>query len=501
MTRREFQISSKHLGPFQKALSDFFSGKEPPSFPVKTRISSKTNEPVVPIPSVVRHRELGEVVIEQISLKPNENRERYLMENYPFLSRLYNQLEDKEKEKLLAYLETGGLVMLRRTRPSKEFKQALDEHCEKYHGGFALVTVLLEALDRLKGKNNGRVKSREIIPEAEEESLKNLEKNSQSAIHFYPLVQSGKKFKEAKKAIDKLNKLPDNFEFPYNVILTIAEIERGQTWLSSLFAVAGLLYGPLGEKISSHFGNFPSMVFAHGISEAFTMLMGAADRLKRRQKEEKETTPPEDNQREHNQLIEFFGFSGLVYNQLPHQVQKWVIKNVERFDRLTEAVTRTLTLAASVAIIIGGSYWASETENIIPFLLIAPANTSLVLTSEIVLRWKNARRIDRAVAEKIADMFSSQFLYKLAKKQPYLALAIQDFIRNQPALASWLGSLTSIPAIILLKNLYPQLPEEHLYGLSALFFEGGGAMLGKLFSETVRDPWKAFLKIVENTNK
>lgn len=412
------------------------------------------------------------------------------------------QLSEEEKELLKEIINQGKLFMRRQTELPKDFVVALNRHCEEFHGGITLITSFKEAfrrLARLSGLLNNH--SNGENPQ-EEESMRVLEELSAPSISFQVKDQEGLT-DEQKRLLDKLNQISNRYELPYNILLAISEIEKGQTLASLLLVAAGFIYGLGADKLPINSEKL-KMILAHGIGDAITMLTAAVDRVKiglKNNQEIRETN--EEENKKISDVVKFFGLAGINFDKLPDNVKRKILRLSHSFAKFKESINYLLTLSISLSVALLGSNLAEKTDNLLPFLLVAPINTSLIVLWEIFNRYKKLKNnhLTFQEVEKLINIFGNEWLAKIIGKDPYLVLAIEDFLRNYPSFGTLIGSLISVPSILILEKMFPQIPKEFLYSLSAMIFEGGASLINTFLGIKKNDPWKTFLKLIEIINK
>lgn len=434
----------------------------------------------------------------------------------PLLQELSKKISSGEKEAIDKYMSGGGkMILLKRTKTSQKFHRTLDQHSEKFHGGFAPVTEivftlrLLHCREPLKMQNN----SEETV------SYQSLREMSETSLFFIPVSEENDSLSSA---VASLNTSADPYEFLHDVFLAQKEIGNSESILALFSTGLGFLTPTFLEHVvkdpsfalganilSQHkaeqFAEGATMMSAHGIGEIIAMMTARADTLKNNLPKihfkhvEKSTLNLK-------RLTNSLKIPAVAFTRIPQQTKLWLVDKVNGLKNINEEQkTDVKTVFLALGIIGLGSILSSMTGSMLPFLAVSPVNTGIIAGREILRRAKHITKEfpelsndGQDIKQYLAQKYKHRLPKTIIEKRPDLALAMVDYASNKPAFFGFMGTVASLGLAAVPAS--DEATRQQIYAASAIIFEQIASFLGGATNK-LSNPYKKLLKVMEIENR
>ena len=382
-------------------------------------------------------------------------------------------ISTKALETLARYCSEGGrLVLLRSEKPTREFREALSLHAEEHNGGISALTQASVLSDGLAIEETPPSSDKEETPpeSKEKKSLRNLVNlaNNGRSIHFSAITPCEDKIfgNEVQDALLEVNGLLKPLEFVYWTTSSASETQR-QSQIATLKLLGLSLVIPsfLQNIIAPLGGKIAEMLAASFGGDVIAGIM-AGKGIERR--------------------------NASVYQLLES------IAHIREQVKTNKFLRHRLLAAASVFGITTSAVMLTVlSKGIMPFLMASPVNYVAIMLTELRKRTKTIPKTPEETGRLLHAMGKrhplTEFLAQKFPRHTNLLLAWNDLLRNRTSIGELIGSIASVPLLLLLIASFPTVQLSTLVVLSTLTLEKVGGVVaggGVLF----RDPWKAFLK-------
>lgn len=181
----------------------------------------------------------------------------------PYFELLKTQLDPSEQGALKEYLHEHPMVIVRRTRPNKEFVAAVNEHAA------AIGTTSLTRLQLIEQRPDRRGNGHKDILDQENKIAQESKAIAQKSIRFYS-VDKDPGIGEITK---KLNEISDKFEYQYEVLLTEKIIRNKDNGTSSFILISAGGLERLLDKTATIIGDYGSRLVSQVWGEAIVLLV------------------------------------------------------------------------------------------------------------------------------------------------------------------------------------------------------------------------------------
>ncbi len=401
----------------------------------------------------------------------------------PFFNFLFNRLSDEEKQALLKFSQSKGrIVSIRRTRPGKEFMEAIRRHGRRFHQG-ALSLTEISLISNTNNLYNGTPPSSQT---EEEQSLEELFASARNTIKFYPLTEDEK----VRTVMQRINQLSDPYELGYNILLTIRKITRDESLASALAILLGIPFEKVLEITRLTFGEQTSQVLAQMLGEVVAMISASGDRVA----DAVEAVKIKDK----GNLIKYFGLVGQAIKHLPGNIKASVFSQAEFYQKARKILAqRLIVIGITLLTTIFLSWLSQRSSSLLPYAVIPTLNSIIINAYEVYERAKLLRGI-RIADKDFEDLLKKipPLLGRVFRRLPKEAtVAFTDWGMNKYAVGGLVGAFAATLLVLPLEQL--GVSRDWIYSISGLMAENAVALLWGRFS-TAKDPYRQFVQSVKN---